>query len=202
MINVLWRIFFLSVVLSSNFTFSGLSHFTWHSQHSFSCWYKLLSQSAPDFSFLSIAVYSKSSVIILWVAVIVIVFSALCIFHFFFLLFPFAPSFCCKVDCIPDVTNSCEGFYAVHFLTKSQLGCTFLVGCLCWRITQQQFLFLLPALLFLSPAILIMTVIWKHLAAHSCNFLHFIPVLHTCHIWFTLLYFWLLTWKQDFTYFM
>lgn len=154
----LWRNF--SFLWFHHPTFSGHSHFTYYSQHPFSCWYKLLSQSAPDFLFLSTAVYSKSSVIILWVVVLVIVFPAPWIFHFFFLLFPFVYSICCKVDCIPDVTNFCEGLYAVHFLGKSQLGCSFLVGCLCRHITQQRFLFLLPTLLFLSPAILIITIFY------------------------------------------
>lgn len=75
-----------------------------------------------------------------------------------FLLFPFLSSYCNKVDCIPNVTNFCEGLYAFHFLSKAWLGCCFLMGCLCWLTTQKQFLFLPPALLFLSPNILIITV--------------------------------------------
>lgn len=44
------------------------------------------------------------------------------------------------------------------FIFSAWLGCCFLMGCLCWLTTQKQFLFLPPALLFLSPNILIITV--------------------------------------------
>lgn len=121
--------------------------------------------------------------------------------------FPFIPkflSFCCsKVDCVPDVTNFivfCQGlyafyaFYAFYFISKLQHCCCCLMGCLCWPSTQQQLLFLPPALLFLSLAIVITTSLFccESANAHSCDFLHFISVLSTCHIWFALPFIWLL----------